>query len=142
MIFIFIAKTRGRFLRPVLSRDHQTDAKKTAEMEAEMAQAGGGSGAFPDGFPQSVPIYAGAVIIEAEAYGDNGYTLVYQVGDGYSDVVDFYRQSISGLDESYIGEDEAYFENFDIDGGKVHINGLTISGFDDGTQVFITLKNV
>jgi hypothetical protein len=69
------------------------DAAKAADLGAEAEEMANNNTALPDGFPNSVPIYAGAVILEAEPYGDNGYTVVYQVDDGYSDVVDFYRQT-------------------------------------------------
>ena len=119
----------------------KVDADMAAELEEEFADMGGSVSGLPDGFPSRMPLYQGAVILEGEPYGDNGYTLVYQVAAGYQDVLNFYMQAIPGLDESGIGEDEAYFEGMDIDGGNVHIDGLTISGFHDATQVFITLKN-
>jgi len=119
----------------------KVDADMAAELEDEFANMGGSVSGLPDGFPSSMPIYNGAIILEGEPYGDNGYTLVYQVAAGYQDVLNFYMQAIPGLDESWIGEDEAYFEGVDIDGGNVHIDGLTVSGFHDATQVFITLKN-
>lgn len=119
----------------------KVDEDTLADLEEELEEMGGTPAGMPDGFPASMPIYQGAVILEGEPYGDNGYTLVYQVGAAYQEVLAFYMQAISGLDESGIGEDEAYFEGIDIDGGNVHIDGLTVSGFHDATQVFITLKN-
>jgi hypothetical protein len=119
----------------------KVDADMADELQQEFASAGGPAAGLPDGFPASMPLYKGAVILEGEPYGDNGFTLVYQVAAGYQDVLNFYMQVIPGLDESGIGEDEAYFEGIDIDGGNVHIDGLTVSGFHDATQVFITLKN-
>lgn len=94
---------------------------------------------MPSGFPSSVPIYENAEIIEADTYGEDGYTVVYSVNDSYENVVGFYMTNLDGMDESGIGEDEAYFEAVDID--DVHINGLTISDADGKTQVFITLRD-
>lgn len=94
---------------------------------------------LPEGFPASVPFYENAEIIEADFYGEDGYTVVYSVNDSYENVVGFYMMSIDGMDESGIGEDEAYFEAMDI--GKVHIKGLTITDAGDQTQVYITLRD-
>lgn len=94
---------------------------------------------MPSGFPASVPIYENAEIIEADNYGEDGFTVVYSVNDSYENVVGFYMMNIEGMDESGIGDDEAYFEGMDI--GDVHINGLTISDADGKTQVFITLRD-
>ena len=94
----------------------------------------------PDGFPKSMPIYSGAQIMEADAYGTNGYTMIYTVSAPYASVVSFYQSKFTGIEKEYDEPDECYFENFDIDGGKVHINGLTITDNDENTMVFITLK--
>lgn len=95
---------------------------------------------LPTGFPNSLPIYSGAQLFEAEEYGDSGYTLIYMVPADYDSVVSFYQQSFPGIEKEYDEPDECYFENFDIDGGKVHINGLTITDNDEMTAVFVTLK--
>jgi len=102
-------------------------------------QSGDLPSGMPSGFPASVPIYENAEIIEADTYGEDGFTVVYSVNDSYENVVGFYMMNIDGMDESGIGEDEAYFEGMDI--GDVHINGLTISDADGKTQVFITLRD-
>lgn len=94
---------------------------------------------LPDGFPASVPFYENAEIIEADFYGEDGYTVVYSVNDSYENVVGFYMMNLDGMDESGIGDDEAYFQAIDI--GKVHIKGLTITAAGDQTQVFITLRD-
>ncbi len=94
---------------------------------------------LPEGFPSSIPFYENAEIIDADFYGENGYTVVYSVNDSYENVVGFYMMNIDGMDESGIGEDEAYFEAMDI--GKVHIKGLTITAAGDQTQVYITLRD-
>jgi len=119
----------------------EDDEIANTDMLNDMAVASGGGSVegLPDGFPQSVPFFDGAQLIEADTYGDNGFTVVYAVNAPYESVVAFYMQTINGLDESGIGDDEAYFEGVDIEGG-VHINGLTISDADGTTQVFITLK--
>lgn len=115
--------------------------KVDVDMLEEMSTAlsGGSVEGLPDGFPQGVPFYEGAQLLEADTYGDDGYTVVYMVNAPYESVVAFYMQAIPAMDESGIGEDEAYFEGVDLDDG-VHINGLTISAADDTTQVFITLN--
>jgi len=102
-------------------------------------QSGDLPAGMPSGFPSSVPIYENAEIIEADTYGEDGYTVVYSVNESYENVVGFYMTNLEGMDESGIGEDEAYFEAVDID--DVHINGLTISDADGKTQVFITLRD-
>jgi len=114
----------------------KADADMVKDMEA--AFGGGSVAGLPDGFPQSVPFYEGAELLEADTYGDNGFTVIYMVGASYESVVAFYMQAIPSMDESGIGEDEAYFEGMDLADG-VHINGLTISDADGTTQVFITL---
>lgn len=95
---------------------------------------------LPEGFPQSMPIYRNAQILEADTYGEHGYTLIYMVSAPYDSVVSFYQKAFPGVEKEYDEPDECYFENFDIDGGKVHINGLTITDDGDYTTVFITLK--
>jgi len=95
---------------------------------------------LPEGFPQSMPIYSDAQVLEADTYGDRGYTIIYTASVPYASVVSFYQQAFPGVENEYDEPDECYFENFDIDGGKVHVNGLTITDDDDYTAVFITLK--
>jgi hypothetical protein len=109
--------------------------------EGGQSYSGGITEGLPTGFPASVPIYGGAQIIEASAYGEDGYTVVYQVSAGYSEVIAFYMTAIPWLDDSGIGEDEAYFEGIELDDGAVLINGLTISDADGSTQVFMTLRD-
>ncbi len=115
----------------------KADTDMIKDMEAMLS--GGTVEGLPDGFPQSVPLYDGAQLIEADTYGDNGFTVVYAVNAPYESVVAFYMTAIAGMDESGIGEDEAYFEGVALDDG-VYINGLTVSDADGSTQVFITLK--
>lgn len=93
---------------------------------------------LPAGFPSSVPLYKGAQIIEADTYGQDGYTVVYAVAEPYHTVVDFYVDAF-GLDSSGIEDDAAYFEGMDIE--DVHINGLTIEAAGEKTQVYITLRD-
>ncbi|WHH61340.1 hypothetical protein [Petroclostridium sp. X23] len=94
---------------------------------------------LPQGFPKSIPIYKNAEILEANAYGTDGYNVVYSVSEKYKKVVDFYMSNIKELDDSGVGEEESYFEGMDI--GDIHINGLTITDAGDKTQVFITLRD-
>jgi len=129
----------------VLSSEDETGSGKAGtsingeKADAGQALSGNSAKELPVGFPVSVPLYDGAQIIEAEEYGTGGYTVVYQVAADYSNVVAYYMAALPGLDESCIGGNEAYFEDFDLADG-VHINGLTIEGADETTQVFITLK--
>lgn len=95
---------------------------------------------LPDGFPKSMAIYSNAQILEADTYGEHGYTVIYKVSASYDSVVSFYQKAFPGVEKEYEEPDECYFENFDIDGGKVHVNGLTITDDVDYTAVFITLK--
>lgn len=93
---------------------------------------------LPEGFPDEIPIYTGAEIIDADNFNENNYTLLYNVKEDYSNVAAFYVDAFS-LDSSYVGESEAYFEGFDV--GNIHIKGLTIEDSGDGINVFITLRN-
>jgi hypothetical protein len=122
-----------------ISEDNGENGDAQTPDELAAAFSGGSVQGLPDGFPQSVPLYEGAELLEADTYGDNGYTVVYRVDAPYEMVVAFYMQAIPGMDESGIGNDESYFEAIDMEDG-VHINGLTISDADGTTQVFITLK--
>jgi hypothetical protein len=110
------------------------------EMQEDFTENVAPAQGVPDGFPQSMPIYSGAEIFEADTYGDRGYTMVYMVSAPYASVVSFYQQAFPGVEKEYDEPDECYFENFDFDGGKVHINGLTITDNGNNTAVFITLK--
>ncbi len=113
------------------------DESSTAELE-DAFNATVPTG-LPDGFPKEVPFYKNAEILEADTYGTDGYTVVYMVDDTYKNVVEFYMEKLDALNQSDVGEDEAYFEGIDI--GEVHINGLTITDADGVTQVFITLRD-
>ncbi len=110
-----------------------------AKGKTEMGLNGEMPSNLPKGFPKVVPFYKNAKVINADTYGEEGFTVVYDVDEAFEKVVAFYMNSIEGMDESGIGEEEAYFEGMDI--GEVHINGLTISDTGEKTQVFITLNN-
>lgn len=97
-----------------------------------------GSNDFDNGFPSHMPLYEGFEIEDMDTYGDDGYTVIYNVDTSYENVVGFYMMNIPGLDESGIGDDESYFENVDFDG--IHLNGLTITNNGDYSTVYITLK--
>ncbi len=116
------------------------DEETAAAMQAELSGALPVIEGLPEGFPQSLPIYKDAQILEADAYGEHGYTVVYMVSVPYASVVSFYQKAFPDIQTVYDEPGECYFENFDIDGGTVHINGLTITDDDDYTAVFITLK--
>lgn len=66
--------------------------------------------------------------------------MIYMAPAAYTSVVSFYQNAFPGIEKEYDEPDECYFENFDIDGNKVHVNGLTITDDVDYTTVFITLK--
>lgn len=114
-----------------------------ADSDADMSGAAAAEGdtqtqGLPAGFPTDVPLYRGAQILDADTYGEGGYTVVYSVKASYQDVLQYYMDYFS-LDESGAGEGTAYFEGIDI--GNVHINGLTIEDADGSTQVYITLHD-
>lgn len=116
------------------------DEDMAESMLQELNETGMPIDGIPEGFPESMPIYSGAQILEAGEYGEHGYTMVYMVSVPYETVVSFYQQAFPGIQKEYDEPDECYFEDFDIDGGNVHINGLTITDDGDYTAVFITLK--
>lgn len=118
----------------------KVDEDTAKDMQENVSETVATAEGIPEDFPQSMPIYSDAQIFEADTYGDRGYTMVYMVSAPYASVVSFYHQAFPGVEKEYDEPDECYFENFDIDGGKVHINGLTITDNEDQTTVFVTLK--
>ncbi|PKM93228.1 MAG: hypothetical protein CVU84_16950 [Firmicutes bacterium HGW-Firmicutes-1] len=106
--------------------------------EMEMSLSGEIPSDLPKGFPQEIPFYENAKVIDADTFGEDGFTVVYSVDAAYDNVVGFYMSSIEEMDESGIGEEESYFEGMDID--DIHINGLTITDAGNNTQVFITMR--
>ena len=93
---------------------------------------------IPDGFPNSIPIYHDAVIIDSSQFNGNGYSLLYHVTDTYDNVLNFYADSFD-LDLSAAEEGGAYYEGIEYD--NILINGLTIEEVDDGINVYITLRD-
>lgn len=116
------------------------DEDTAADISEDASEVAVATVGVPDGFPKSMPLYGGAQILEADSYGDNGYTMIYMAPAAYTSVVSFYQNAFPGIEKEYDEPDECYFENFDIDGNKVHVNGLTITDDVDYTTVFITLK--
>lgn len=137
--------TNGKTNAPALSNTDIPAAAEGNTVSAEAVQDEANEpiavlSGLPAGFPQSMPIYNGAQILEADAYGEHGYTVIYMASVPYQTVVNFYQNAFPDIEKIYDEPDECYFENFDIGGGAVHINGLTITDDDDYTTVFITLK--
>ena len=139
MVFTAIAVMSVSLLSACGDKESGDNSKAAEGQNLSTVENGNLPDGLPDGFPSTVPFYENAEIIEADFYGEDGYTVVYSVNDSYENVVGFYMTNIDGMDESGIGDEEAYFEAVDI--GKVHIKGLTIAAAGDQTQVYITLRD-
>ena len=50
------------------------DEDTVNDMIAEISESVAAVDGLPEGFPQSMPLYGGAEILEADTYGENGYT--------------------------------------------------------------------
>lgn len=116
-----------------------TEAEDTAE------SAGGSTDStindlegLPKGFPNNIPIYKGAKLIDSDNFNTNGYCILYSVDDDYKDVADFYVDAFA-LDSVEVGETESYFEEIYV--GDVEIKGLTIEDTGEGTNVYITFMD-
>lgn len=116
------------------SKPEGTDSTQKATAD----QAGKIIVGLPQGFPQEIPFYNDAQIIESDNFNGNHYTVLYVVKADYDKVLDYYSDAFD-LDTTGMEEGEAYFEGFDF--GDILIQGLTIEETSDGVNVYMTVKD-
>lgn len=93
---------------------------------------------LPQGFPETIPFYEGAQVIDSDNFNGNNYTVIYSVDADYDKVLSFYVKAFK-LNDSDSDEGEAYFEGFDF--GTIFIKGLTIQDTGSNVNVFMTLED-
>lgn len=142
LIFSLVACAGKTTPKPDVSGEVATSSAHIDEEATENSKDTGlnyvGSNDFDNGFPSHMPLYEGFEVVEMDAYGDDGYMMIYDVKASYDNVVGYYMMNIPGLDEAGIGDDESYFEGADFDG--IYIKGLTITDNKEYTTVYITLE--
>jgi len=108
---------------------------------AEESEESGFSGeidGLPNGFPEEIPIYDGAQILDADSFNGNHYTVLFMTGDSFENVVNYYTEQFA-LDGTGTGDGEAYYEG--IPYGEIMIKGLTIENTGDAVNVYMTLED-
>lgn len=93
---------------------------------------------LPEGFPNEIPIYSNANIIEADHFSGNHYTILYEVNEDFNQIAEFYLNAFD-LDDSDMNDGMAYYEGIDF--GDVNILGLTIEEAGDAVNVYMTLED-
>jgi len=93
---------------------------------------------LPSNFPVELPIFNGAIIMEADNFNGNMFTILYQVEEDYQKIADFYMNQMN-LDPNLFDEEFAYIEAIDYE--DLYIKGLTIEKSDNNVNVFITFED-
>ena len=93
---------------------------------------------LPSNFPVELPIFDGAIIMEADNFNGNMFTILYQVEEEYQEIADFYMNQMD-LEPNLFEEEFAYIEAIDYE--DLYIKGLTIEKSDENVNVFITFED-